>query len=48
MHTPVLGSMVLVMLLVSSALLIGDVRATERTRPIRIGALTEGWDPRRR
>jgi hypothetical protein len=44
-HKPVLGSMVLVMLLVSSALRIGDAGAAERTRPIRIGALTESWGP---
>ena len=43
MHKPVLGSMVLVVLLVSSALPSGDARAAERARPIRIGALTESW-----
>src|SRR5713101_4139143 len=37
--------MALVVLLVSSALLIGDASAAERARPIRIGALTEGWGP---
>lgn len=45
MHKPVLGSMVLVVLLVSSALLIGHAYAAERARPIRIGALTEAWGP---
>jgi putative ABC transport system substrate-binding protein len=35
--------MVLVVLLVSSALLMGDVNAAERAHPIRIGALTESW-----
>src|SRR5712691_3018242 len=44
-HNPVLGSMVLVMLLVGSALRIGDAGAAERARPIRIGALTESWGP---
>jgi putative tryptophan/tyrosine transport system substrate-binding protein len=44
-HKPVLGSMALVMLLVSSALLTGDACAAERARPIRIGALTESWGP---
>jgi putative ABC transport system substrate-binding protein len=44
-HKPVLGSMVLVMLLVSSALRSGDAGAAERARPIRIGALTESWGP---
>jgi hypothetical protein len=44
-HKSVLGSMVLVVLLVSSALLSGDARAAERARPIRIGALTESWGP---
>jgi ABC-type uncharacterized transport system substrate-binding protein len=44
-HKPVLGSMVLIVLLVSSALLSGDVCAAEPTRPIRIGALTESWGP---
>src|SRR5262245_43496459 len=42
-HKPVLGSMVLVVLLVSSALRSGDARAAEHDRPIRIGALTESW-----
>jgi hypothetical protein len=42
-HKPVLWNMMLVMLLVSSALRIGDVCAAERARPIRIGALTESW-----
>jgi ABC-type uncharacterized transport system substrate-binding protein len=37
--------MVLVVLLVSSALLIRNASAAERARPIRIGALTEGWGP---
>jgi hypothetical protein len=37
--------MVLVMLLVGSALRIGDAGAAERARPIRIGALTESWGP---
>ena len=45
MHKPVLWSMVLVVLLVSSGLLIGDASAAERARPIRIGALTESWGP---
>ena len=45
MHKPVLWSMVLVVLLVSSALLSGDARAAERARPIRIGALTQSWGP---
>jgi ABC-type uncharacterized transport system substrate-binding protein len=44
-HKPVLGSMVLVVLLVSSALLSGDACAAERARPIRIGALTDSWGP---
>ena len=44
-HKPVLGSMVLIVLLVSSALLSGDTRAAERAHPIRIGALTESWGP---
>jgi ABC-type uncharacterized transport system substrate-binding protein len=44
-HKPVLGSMALVMLLVSSALLTGDACAAERASPIRIGALTESWGP---
>jgi len=44
-HKPVLGSMVLVMLLVSSALRSGDASAAERARPIRIGALTDSWGP---
>jgi len=44
-HKPVLGSMVLVVLLVSIGLLIGDASAAERARPIRIGALTESWGP---
>ena len=43
MHKPVLGSMGLLVLLVSSALLSGDASAAERARPIRIGALTESW-----
>lgn len=41
MHKSVLGSIVLVVLLVSSGLLIGDASAAERACPIRIGALTE-------
>ena len=45
MHKSVLGSMVLVVLLVSSGLLSGDASAAERARPIRIGALTESWGP---
>ena len=45
MHKPVLGSMVLVVLLVSSTPLSGDAHAAERARPIRIGALTESWGP---
>ena len=45
MQKPVLGSMVLVVLLVSSGLLSGDASAAERARPIRIGALTESWGP---
>ena len=45
MHKPVLWSVVLVMLLVSSALRIGHAHAAERARPIRIGALTESWGP---
>src|SRR5712691_5563748 len=44
-HKPVLWSMMLVVLLVSSALLSGDACAAERARPIRIGALTESWGP---
>src|SRR5262245_46586606 len=32
-------------LLVSSALLSGTAHAAERTRPFRIGALTESWGP---
>jgi ABC-type sugar transport system substrate-binding protein len=44
-HKPVLGSMVLVALLVSSALLIGGASAAERVHPIRIGALTLSWGP---
>jgi len=40
-----LGSMVLVVLLVSSGLLIKEASAAERARPIRIGALTESWGP---
>ncbi|HEY5866815.1 MAG TPA: hypothetical protein VI542_14915 [Candidatus Tectomicrobia bacterium] len=43
MHKSVLGSIVLVVLLVSSGLLIGDASAAERACPIRIGALTESW-----
>ena len=45
MHKPVLWSMALVVLLLSSALLSGDASAAERARPIRIGALTESWGP---
>ena len=45
MRKPVLWSMVLIVLLVSSALRRGDARAAERARPIRIGALTESWGP---
>jgi putative ABC transport system substrate-binding protein len=37
--------MVLVVLVVSNGLLIGDASAAERARPIRIGALTESWGP---
>jgi putative ABC transport system substrate-binding protein len=38
-----LWSMMLVILLMSSALRIGDAGAAERARPVRIGALTESW-----
>jgi putative ABC transport system substrate-binding protein len=42
---PALGSMVLVVLLASSALCTGGAHAEERVGPIRIGALTESWGP---
>ena len=45
MHKPMLWSMVLIVLLVSSALLSGDAHAAERALPIRIGALTDSWGP---
>jgi putative ABC transport system substrate-binding protein len=39
----IVGRIVLVMLLVSSGLLPGGAGAAERTRPIRIGVLTDSW-----
>src|SRR5262252_2926469 len=45
MHKPMLWSMVLIVLLVSSTLRIADAGAAERARPIRIGALTDSWGP---
>src|SRR5262249_46476113 len=44
-HKSVLRSMVLVVLLVSSALLSRGASAAERAHPIQIGALTESWGP---
>ncbi len=41
MHTSVLWSMALVVLLVRSGLLSGDACAEERAHPIRIGTLTQ-------
>ncbi len=35
----------LIMFLVSNGLLTGGVSAAERTRPFRIGVLTESWGP---
>jgi len=40
-----MASLVIGLLLVSSALLAGGASAGERTRPIRIGQLTESWGP---
>ena len=41
----IVGSTILVLLLVSHGLLIRDARASERSHPIRIGALSESWGP---
>ena len=40
-----LWSLALVMLLLSCGLLTSGPEATERARPLRIGALTESWGP---
>ena len=45
MRTPIVGSIVLVALLLSSEWLTGGAGASERARPIRIGALTWSWGP---
>ena len=45
MHALVWVHMSCMVLLVSSVLLGGPAHAAERTRPIRIGALTESWGP---
>ena len=45
MHALVWVQMSCMVLLVSSVLLGGPAHAAERTRPIRIGALTESWGP---
>ena len=45
MHTPIVGSIVLVVFLVSGGLLPSGVGAAEHDRPFRIGALTSSWGP---
>ena len=45
MQKLVFGSMALVVLLVGSGVLCGDVDAAERARLIHIGALTDSWGP---
>ena len=45
MHAPVLVHLTCIVLLVGRVLLGGTAYATERTRPLRIGALTESWGP---
>ncbi|HXV83317.1 MAG TPA: hypothetical protein VEG60_25940, partial [Candidatus Binatia bacterium] len=37
--------LILFLLLAGNAPLIGDLGAAERTKPIRIGALTDSWGP---
>jgi putative tryptophan/tyrosine transport system substrate-binding protein len=44
-HAPVAVHMTCMVLLVSGMLLGGTAHAAERTRPVRIGALTESWGP---